>query len=109
MDDAEYVIVAYGGSVRSALAAMKLARKKGIKVGVLQLITVWPVADKEITKVLNTAKAVFVPELNLGQYIAEIQKYNTKNIPLVGINRVDSYAILPSQILEKIEEVADHG
>lgn len=109
MDDAEYVIVAYGGSVRSALGAMKLARKKGLKVGVLQLITVWPVADQEITEVLHTAKAVFVPELNLGQYIAEIQKYNTNNIPLVGINRVDSYAILPSQILEKIEEVANHG
>lgn len=107
MDDAEYVIVAYGGATRSALAAMKQAREKGIRVGVLQMVTVWPVAEQELNAVMDTAKAVFVPEMNLGQYIQEVENRNRRNIPVIGINRVDSYPILPAEILSKIEEVAN--
>ena len=72
MEDAEYVIIAYGGTARSALSAMQKARDKGIRVGVLQLVTIWPVPEKEILETMNLAKAVIVPELNLGQYINEI-------------------------------------
>ena len=107
MDDAEYVIIAYGGTTRSALSAMQLAREKGIRVGVLQLVTIWPVAEKELGEVLDSAKAVFVPEMNLGQFINEIESRNHRNIPVIGINRVDSYAIQPKEILAKIEEVAE--
>lgn len=107
MEDAEYVIIAYGGATRSALSAMKLAREKGIRVGVLQLVTIWPVAEKEIMNIMDSAKAVFVPEMNLGQFINEIKTRNRRHIPVVGINRVDSYAIQPKEILAKIEEVAE--
>lgn len=106
MEDAEYVIIAYGGSARSALSAMKKAREKGIRAGVLQLVTIWPVADKEIREALDQAKAVVVPEMNLGQFIGEIRMRNSRNIPVVGVNRVDGKPIHPSEILSKIEEVA---
>lgn len=78
-----------------------------MKIGVLQLVTVWPVADKEIKEALNQAKAVVVPELNLGQFITEIYVRNEKNIPVEGINRVDGKPIEPAEILRKIEEVAE--
>ncbi len=105
MEDAEYVIIAYGGTARSALSAMQKARDKGIRVGVLQLVTIWPVPEKEILETMNLAKAVIVPELNLGQYINEIYARNPKNIPVVGVNRVDGKPIEPTEILKKIEEV----
>ena len=105
MEDAEYVIIAYGGTARSALSAMQKAREKGIRVGVLQLVTIWPVPEKEILETMNRAKAVIVPELNLGQYIGEINARNPKNIPVVGVNRVDGKPIEPTEILKKIEEV----
>lgn len=104
MEDAEYVIIAYGGSSRSAISAMEFGRKKGLKVGVLQLITVWPFPDKKVAAALSKAKAVFVPELNLGQIIGEVEKFNVNNIPIVGINRVDSHAIDPRDILARIEQ-----
>lgn len=107
MDDAEYVIIVYGGTTRAALSAMKKGREAGMKIGVLQLVTVWPVADKEIKEALNQAKAVVVPELNLGQFITEIRVRNEKNIPVEGINRVDGKPIEPAEILRKIEEVAE--
>ena len=106
MEDAEYVIITYGGVARAALSAMKKAREKGIKAGVLQIITLWPVPAKEIMAVMNSAKAVFVPEMNLGQYIGEIERRNPCGIPVIGINKINSKPIQPAEILEKIEEVA---
>ena len=55
---------------------------------------------------MEQAKAVIVPELNLGQYIGEIEKRNARNIPVAGVNRIDGQPIVPAQILEKIEEEA---
>ena len=105
MEDAEYVIIAYGGTARSALSAMKKAREKGLRAGVLQLVTIWPIAEKEIRAAMDQAKAVVVPEMNLGQFIGEIRMRNPKNIPVKGVNRVDGKPIEPSEILRKIEEV----
>ena len=102
MEDAEYVIIAYGGTARSALSAMKKAREKGLRAGVLQLVTIWPIAEKEIQGALNQAKAVIVPEMNLGQFIGEIRMRNAKNIPVEGVN---GKPIEPAEILRKIEEV----
>ena len=106
LEDAEYVIVAYGGTARSALSAMELGREKGLKVGVLQLVTIWPLPEKALDAALAGAKAVFVPELNLGQLIGEVRQRNARNIPVVGINRVDSHPIDPRDILASIEEEA---
>lgn len=105
MEDAEYVIIAYGGTARSALSAMKMGRERGIRVGVLQLITIWPVAEAEIKAAMDQAKAAIVPEMNLGQYIGEIKMRNPRNIPVSGVNRVDGRPIEPIEILKKIEEV----
>lgn len=55
---------------------------------------------------MEKAKAVIVPELNLGQYIGEIRARNPRNIPVSGVNRVDGKPIEPADILSKIKEVA---
>jgi len=106
MEDADILLIAYGGTARSALSAMEKAREKGLKVGVLQLVTIWPVAEGEIAAVMERAKAVIVPELNLGQFIGEIRARNPRNIPVIGVSRVDGKPIEPMQILSKIEEAA---
>lgn len=105
LEDAEYVIITFGISTRPALAAMEIARHESKKVGVLQLVTVWPFADDEVKEVCRKAKGVIVPEMNLGQIIREIERVNDRNIPIVGVNKVNSKAITPYEILEGIEEV----
>lgn len=105
MEDAEYVIISFGISVRSALAAMETARKEGRKAGVLELVTMWPFADKEVKEACSKAKGVIVPEMNLGQVVREVRRVNERNIPIIGVNRVDSKAITPYEVLEGMEEV----
>lgn len=105
LEDADYVIIAYGCSVRSALGAMESGREQGMKIGVLQMITVWPFPDKKISQVCAKAKAVVVPELNQGQYVREICRVNKSGIPVIPVNRIDTEIITPQQILATIEEV----
>ena len=104
--DAEYTIVTFGCTTRSALEAMRISRSRGMPVGVLELVTLWPFADHHVRKACEGAKAVIVPEMNLGQVIREVQRVVKGNIPIVGVNKVDSTAIKPTEILEKLEEVA---
>ena len=106
MDDAEYAIISFGCSVRPAMAAMRLARAKGMKVGVMKIMTIWPFAGKEVTGVLSKVKGAVVPEMNLGQLRSEIERYNDKKIPIIGVNRVDSEIITPYEIIEALEEAA---
>ncbi|MPM98357.1 hypothetical protein SDC9_145543 [bioreactor metagenome] len=104
LEDADIVIVTFGCSTRPAKAAMKEARKKSLKVGLLQIVTVWPFPKKLVAEVCKNAKAVIVPEMNLGQMAGEIEK--AVKVSVIGVNRVDSLIITPGEILAKIEEVA---
>lgn len=109
LHDADITLVTFGGSTRSALEAMNIAREKGLKVGVLQLVTLWPFPENEVRDVLINSNAVIVPELNLGQMIREVQRLNEYNTPVQGVNRVDSLPITPKEILDKIAEVENES
>jgi len=101
-EDVEILIIAYGCSARSSLAAVEQARKDGLKVGLLQLQTLWPFPDHLIKRYSEKAKKIIVPELSLGQLKSEIERY-VKNISVVGINKVGGVSITPQEIIEEIE------
>ena len=104
LEDAEHVIVAYGGTARSALTAMELGRAEGLKIGVFQPVTIWPFPQKQLKQAMKNANSLFVAELNLGQIIGEVRKHNPNDIPVIGINRVDGYSIDPRDIIAAIKE-----
>ena len=104
MDDAEYVLISFGCSVRSSLRAAEIARASGIKLGLLQLVTVWPFPEKLVADICVRAKCVFVPELNLGMVAREVQRVNPGDTPVIGIHRVDTEMIAPDHILKAVEE-----
>jgi 2-oxoglutarate ferredoxin oxidoreductase subunit alpha len=62
------VVVSYGITSRIAQRAVQLAREKGINAGRMRLITVWPFPENRIRELAAKAKAIVVPELNLGKY-----------------------------------------
>ena len=105
-DDAEIVYIAFGTQALSAIGAMHEARANGIKAGVLRLISLWPFPEEVVRSCCAKARAVVVPEMNLGQarLLVGSALANT-GIRIVGVNRVDSITIKPAQILEKTTEV----
>ena len=104
---AEIVLVSYGGVARAAAMAAAQARKEGIPVGTLRLITVWPFPEEEIAKMAKKAKHVIVLENNLGQiypYIkAEAGHY--AEVSFLAPRLVGQIQD-PEDILKKIQEVA---
>jgi 2-oxoglutarate ferredoxin oxidoreductase subunit alpha len=65
--DARMLLVTYGTVSRSARAAARLARKEGLNVGTLRLVTCWPFPDKEIQQVAEHIDTMLVLENNTGQ------------------------------------------
>lgn len=100
LEDADEVIISYGISARTALEAMARARKKGQKVGMIKLLTLWPFPEEMIREVLKNVERVVVPELNKGQIVMEIERLNRRDIPVIGVNRYDGGIISPSKVLE---------
>ena len=95
------VLVSYGGSSRAASAAMKMARQKGIKVGMLKLITIWPFPVELVIEKTKHAKTIIVPELNTGQLVGEVERYAGRD-RVVSVTRVDGELFEPEEILEAI-------
>ena len=71
--DAEIVIIAYGTTSRIARSAMRKCREKGIKVGMLRPITLWPFPDEALRKTLSTAKDYLVLEMSAGQMVDDVR------------------------------------
>lgn len=74
VEHADVVVVTYGITSRVAIPAIEQARKEGMRVGHLRLITAWPFPEKRIRELAVHAKAFVVPELNLGQMVHEVQR-----------------------------------
>lgn len=106
MDGASVVVVAYGSVGRSALRAVRDARKKGIAAGYFRPITLWPFPDKELAKMALGAKTILVPELNCGQMVLEVERLIKGRSEVRAMNLVNGELFKPSEIGRVIEEVA---
>ena len=106
LEDADLGIVAYGSSARSAKAAIRLARARGIKVGLLRPLTIWPFIEGPVTDLAKQVRHIIVPEMNLGQLVLEIERVVQGRCAVHRVNRVTGEPIPPEEILAKIEELA---
>jgi 2-oxoglutarate ferredoxin oxidoreductase subunit alpha len=107
LEDADYAVVAFGGTARSAYAAIDQAREMGIKVGMFRPITIWPFAQAQITSLATKVKAILVPELNCGQYVGEIQKAVNGKIPVISHTKYNNEAITPSELFNAIVKLTE--
>lgn len=106
LEDADIVIIAYGLPVRASYRAVDEARKEGIKVGVLRLITVWPFPEEKIKTVIKDSKAIIIPELNYTGIIAEqVERVKKPETPIKKIPKVGEIHH-PDEILKIIKEVS---
>jgi 2-oxoglutarate ferredoxin oxidoreductase subunit alpha len=95
----DLLLIAYGFTARSALAAVEAAREKGIRAGLLRLKTIWPFPQEEILRVGQKAKRVIVPEMNLGQIVREVQRVLPQAEPY---SRIDGEVITPQEIVSAL-------
>ncbi len=105
VEDAEITIVAYGCVARSAKRAVIDVRKRGIKAGLLRLVTLWPFPRVYVEKVAEQSKVIIEPEMNMGQISREVKRVNEGRSRVITLNKVDSNIITPQEVFKKIREV----
>ena len=105
-EDAEVVVVSYGITSRVAQRAIGLARQRGVRVGKLRLINVWPFPAKKIRALAGRVKAFVVPELNLGQMVREVERAAAGKAPAISVTHAGGGVHRPEVILDAIMEVA---
>lgn len=104
VEDADYVIVAFGSMARISEKAIELAREEGIKVGLFRPITLWPFPEKEIAKLAESKKGFLVAELNAGQMIEDVRlAVNGKTI-VAHFGRLGGMVPDPDEIVNALKE-----
>ena len=108
-DDAEYLYVAYGTSARLCQKSVQLAREKGIKVGLLRPITLWPFPTNILRKLAGQIKGILSVEMSAGQMVEDIKLAVEGKVPVIHYGRMGGIIPTPDELLEVMEEKITGG
>jgi 2-oxoglutarate ferredoxin oxidoreductase subunit alpha len=103
-EDAEYLLVAFGSSARICQKAMDLGRAKGIKVGLLRPITLYPFPYAIVEQLSNQVKGILVVELNAGQMIEDVRIGSHDRIKVKHYGRFGGMIPSPVEVLDALEK-----
>ena len=106
VEGADVVVVSFGITSRVAMAAVEQARAKGVKVGHARLVITWPFPAERMRAIARTAKAIIVPELNMGQMVLEVERAVAGATQVVGLPHAGGTVHEVETILDAIMEAA---
>lgn len=104
-ENAELVVIAYGGTYRAVARAVKLARAAGLKVGTFRPQTIWPFPEEAVSSLAQAGKKLLVVEMNYGQLLLEVQRVAGGRCGVYSCLQANGELTKPETILNKIREV----
>jgi 2-oxoglutarate ferredoxin oxidoreductase subunit alpha len=104
LDDAEYMIVAFGSAARITQKAMEMARGEGLKVGLFRPITLWPFPSRQIVEAARGKKGILVVEINAGQMVDDVRLAVNGTIPVEHFGRLGGIVPEPDEIVKALKE-----
>jgi len=105
MDEAEYIVVAFGTAGRIALSAVRTARAEGIPVGLLRPISLSPFPYEKIGQLAGQAKAMLVVEMNSGQMLEDVLQAAAGKLPVEFYGRLGGVVPFPDEVLSEIRRL----
>ena len=105
---AEYLLVAYGLCARICHKAMDLAREKGIKVGLLRPITLWPFPEQRLNELSGQVKQMLSVELNTGQMVQDVKLAVNGKVPVHFYGRLGGMVPTPEEIVTHLETLINY-
>ncbi len=101
-DDADYLVVAFGSIARICLKAIEDARAKGLKIGLLRPITLWPFPTTRIAELSKQVKGMLTVELNAGQMVEDVRLAVEGAVPVRHFGRMGGMIPNPVEILDAL-------
>ncbi len=105
LEGAQVAVVSYGSVSRAAKDAARNLRRKGKPVGFLRLITLWPFPDERVREVAKHVRAVFVPEMNMGKMVREVERVAGKYAEVFSLPKPGVDIHTPAEIEQAMERV----
>ena len=108
-EDAEILLISFGSAARTALHMVEQRRERGLKVGLLELQTLWPFPRQLIRSMCKGRSHVLVVEMNMGQVCQEVRKAVIRPERVYLANRFDGASISPADILNVLNMIRGKG
>ena len=105
VDDADIVLVAYGASARVSRSAVDMARKNGIKAGLIRPITLWPFPVDAIAKAAEHVSKFLTVEMSMGQMVDDVRLAVKCARPVEFYGRTGGLIPTPMEVYNKIVEM----
>ena len=102
LDDARLGVVAFGTPARVALSAIRAARARGIPVGLLRPITLWPFPERPVAALGERLAGMLVVELNEGQMIEDVRLAANGRYPVRHFGRLGGSVPAADEVVEEI-------
>ena len=104
VEDADYLVVAFGSVARICTKAQEIAREKGIRIGIVRPITLWPFPTEAINKAAEGKKGILVVELNAGQMIEDVRLAVHDRLPVEHFGRMGGIIPSPEEVVNALQE-----
>ncbi len=107
VDDAEYVIVAYGMTARIAKYCIGILREEGVKIGLIRPITLFPFPKESFNKLdYNRVKAILDLEMAIpAQMVDDIQLQVKERVPILTFGRSGGNTMKNEETLEAVRKL----
>jgi 2-oxoglutarate/2-oxoacid ferredoxin oxidoreductase subunit alpha len=102
MDNAEYVIVAYGTVARIVRSSLEMLKEKGINVGLIRPISLWPYPKKAFDLIPSTCKGILVAEMSMGQMLDDVLISNKGRHKVAFYGRAGGIVPEPEEFVDAI-------
>lgn len=104
VDDADYIIVAFGSAARVSEKAIEIAHEEGLSLGLFRPITLWPFPEKEIKALAENKKGMLVVEINAGQMVEDVRLAVNGALPVEHFGRLGGIVPEPEEIVNALKE-----
>jgi len=104
IDDADVVLVAYGSSARTCREAVALGRERGLRIGLIRPISLWPFPGQALRRAAERPVTFLVVEMSMGQMIEDVRLALSGQRPIEFLGRP---AVLSeaSEILDRAAQI----
>ncbi len=109
LEDADCILISYGSSARSSLHVVESRRKRGERLGLLELQTLWPFPDHIVRERCRRAQTIVVVEMNMGQVLEQVKLAVDRPERVFLANRMDGVFINPTDIRNVLRLIQGRG
>lgn len=101
-EDVDYILIAYGSSARICHKTVELAREKGLKVGLLRPITLFPFPEKQIRELAKKVKGILTVEMSAGQMVEDVRLAVEGITPVKFYGKMGGIIPTPQEVLDTL-------